>query len=148
MLNKKVVTSIIIFNVIVLLLTGCASNRVTADRQPSFDHRSIKSLYVLKHNRDSHGINLLIAEKLKKMGYIVSTGFEIPSNVDANVTYRDRWMWDITLYMIELTVTVREKDSDFPLSNGNSFHTSLNRKSPEEMVEEVMTNLFSQSGNK
>lgn len=148
MLNKKTIASIFIVNIIALLLVGCAINRVTADKQPSFDTIRIKSIYVLKHNQDSRGINLLISEKLKRMGYIVSTGDKIPSNIDANVTYKDRWMWDFTLYMLELSVTIRDKDSDFPLAIGKSFHTSLTRKSPEEMVEEVLTNLFSRSGNK
>lgn len=51
-------------------------------------------------------------------------------------------MLDITLYLLELTVTLRDTSNDFPLAVGNSFHTSLTRKSPEEMVDEVMTNIF------
>jgi hypothetical protein len=51
-------------------------------------------------------------------------------------------VWDITLYLLELTVTLRDADNNFPLAVGNSYHTSLTRKSPDEMVEEVMTNIF------
>ena len=51
-------------------------------------------------------------------------------------------MWDMTMYMIELTVIVRDPASEFPLATGNSLHTSLTRKSPTEMVEEVTTNIF------
>ena len=58
------------------------------------------------------------------------------------VTYVDRWMWDMTLYLLELTVTLRDAANDFPLAVGNSYHTSLTRLSPEEMVNEVMTNIF------
>lgn len=39
-------------------------------------------------------------------------------------------MWDITLYLLELTVKLRDPSNDFPLAVGNSFHTSLTRKSP------------------
>jgi hypothetical protein len=46
------------------------------------------------------------------------------------------------LYLIELTVTLRNATNGFPLAVGNSFHTSLTRKSPEEMVDEVMSNIF------
>jgi len=28
------------------------------------------------------------------------------------------------------------------MASGNSYHTSLTRKSPEEMVNEVLTNIF------
>ena len=148
MLNNKIFTSIIIFNLTVLLLSGCAINRATVNRHPSSDLDSIKSLHVLKHDNDGRGINLMIANRLKQMGYTVTTGYEPSSDIDAIVTYKDKWMWDITLYMIELTVTVRDKESNFPLATGNSLHTSLTRKSPQEMVDEVLTNLFSKAGNK
>jgi len=54
-------------------------------------------------------------------------------------------MWDITMYLLELTVTVRNPSNDFPMAVGNSLHTSLTRKSPEEMVDEVMTNIFNRT---
>jgi hypothetical protein len=38
-------------------------------------------------------------------------------------------MWDITLYLLELTVTLRDTTNDFSSAVGNSFHTSLTRKS-------------------
>ena len=44
--------------------------------------------------------------------------------------------------MIELTVILRDARTDFPLAKGNSFHTSLTRQSPKEMVQEVTTNMF------
>jgi hypothetical protein len=52
-------------------------------------------------------------------------------------------MWDITMYMIELTIDFRDPKTSFPLATGTSMHTSLTRKSPEEMVEEVLTNIQS-----
>jgi hypothetical protein len=46
------------------------------------------------------------------------------------------------MYMLELTVVMRDPATDFPLATGNSLHTSLTRKSPKEMVEEVTTNIY------
>ena len=145
MLKTKIITFVIIFNLTWMSLLGCA-NRATVNTHPSSDLGSIKSLYVLKHNNDDRGINLMIANRLKQMGYTANTGYEASSNVDAIITYDDRWWWDITMYMIELTVIVRDKETNFPLSTGNSLHTSLTRKSPQEMVDEVLTNLFSKAG--
>jgi hypothetical protein len=51
-------------------------------------------------------------------------------------------MWDITLYLLELTITFRDRNNEFPLAVGNSYHTSLTRKSPGEMVDEVITNIL------
>ena len=39
-------------------------------------------------------------------------------------------------------VTVRSPANDFPLATGNSMHTSLTRKSPEEMTDEVVSNIL------
>lgn len=80
-----------------------------------------------------------------KDGFTAVAGPELPQasyQTDSVITYVDRWVWDITLYLLELTVTLRDAATNFPQAVGNSYHTSLTRKSPEEMVEEVMTNIF------
>jgi hypothetical protein len=80
-----------------------------------------------------------------KEGYTATAGPEKEKSsyqVDSVVTYVDRWVWDITLYLLELTITMRDATNDFPLAVGDSYHTSLTRKSPEEMVDEVITNIF------
>jgi hypothetical protein len=81
---------------------------------------------------------------LEKRGFGVTVGPEmpLPYTSDAVVTYVDKWMWDITMYMIELTITFRNSTDNFPLAVGNSMHGSLTRLSPEEMVDEVLTNMF------
>lgn len=129
--------------VTVLLTSGCAVNRATATVDPSADLIGVKKVYVQKFAPDSRGINVLIANKLKSMGYEVDTGtFPSGEQVDVLVTYKDKWMWDITMYMLELTVVIRDPKNNFPLASGNSFHTSLSRKPPEEMVDEVVENIF------
>jgi hypothetical protein len=130
--------------VVISLSSGCSVNRATATLDPTADLDSIETIYVTKFAPDGRGINLLIADKLKTMGYSVETGIAAPEDVDVVVTYKDKWMWDITMYMLELTVTLRDPKTNFPLASGNSFHTSLSRKSPEEMVDEVINNIFKQ----
>lgn len=129
---------------VILFSTGCAVNRATATVDPTTDLNTIKTLYVMKFGPDGRGINRIIADKLNAMGYSADTGIVAPDDVDAVVTYQDKWMWDITMYMLELTVTIRDPKTDYPLASGNSFHTSLTRKSPEEMVDEVINNIFNQ----
>ena len=126
------------------LLSGCAVNKATANLSPGADLSKIKTVYVVKQPKDNRGIDDLIKVNLEKRGYVVSKGPELDTgyNTDAAVTYIDKWMWDITMYMIELTVTVREPKGNFPLAVGNSMHTSLTRKAPDEMVEEVLTNIM------
>jgi hypothetical protein len=127
-------------------ITGCASNRATATLTPGTDLGAVKSYYVVQGRADTRGIENLIRENLAKRGFAAYAGPEMSSyRTNAIVTYQDKWMWDITMYMIELTVTIRDPASNFPLAVGNSYHTSLTRKSSEEMVDEVLSNIFSKT---
>ena len=118
---------------------GCAINRATATVDQTTDLSVLKTFYVKKYNEDTRDTNILIENKLVEMGFEIS---DSETDVDAIVTYVDKWFWDITMYMLELTITLREPKTDFPLATGNSYHTSMTRKSPEGMVDEVLTNIF------
>ncbi len=126
------------------LMTGCAVNRASASLTPGTDLSKIKTAYVVKLDQDVHEVNHIIAKKLESKGYQVTTGPELPPpyKADVAVTYSDKWMWDITMYMIELTVNFRDPKTNFPIATGNSLHTSLTRKSPEEMADEVLSNIL------
>ena len=51
------------------------------------------------------------------------------------------------MYMIKLKVFMHEPKTQKLLAKGESYHTSLTRKSPEEMVSEVLSNIFNNSSN-
>jgi len=131
-----------LLGLVVSLTSGCAVNRATANVDPSANLSSLKTMYVKQVPEDDNTYNL-IADKLRTKGLTVTTGTgAAPGGVDAVVTYIDKWMWDITMYMLELTITIRDPKTDFPLATGNSFHTSLTRLSPKEMVNEVVDNIY------
>ncbi|WP_426207822.1 hypothetical protein [Massilia sp. TWP1-3-3] len=127
----------------VLSLTGCAS-RSKSMLSPGTDLSTIKTVYVVKQPKDNKDIDDLIKTNLEKRGFKVIKGPQLssPYPADAAVTYVDRWYWDLTMYLIELTINLRDPQSGFPLAMGNAMHTSLNRKSPELMVDEVVTNML------
>lgn len=145
---KRMLRTLLAVGLLMGVLSGCAVNRATATVDPSADLAALKTMHVQRLEEDNGGVNVLIADKLRGMGYTVSTGTEKRSDVDALVTYWDKWMWDITMYMIELTITIRDPKTDYPLATGNSFHTSLTRKSPQGMVDEVVGNIFNKGENK
>lgn len=122
--------------------SGCA-NHATATLTPGASLCNIKSFYLIPGQEDKDNY-LLIKSNLEKRGFAVTIGPETlpPYKADAVATYIDKWMWDITMYMLELTVTLRNPIDNSPLAVGNSLHTSLTRKSAEEMVDEVLTNIF------
>lgn len=127
-----------------LVTQGCSVNRATATLAPGADMTRIRDVYIVKEAGDDHNIDELIKTQLTKMGYTATNGPELslPYKTDAVLTYVDKWMWDMTMYMLELTIHVRDPQTNTSLAVGNSYHTSLSRKPPEAMVEEVLNNIF------
>jgi hypothetical protein len=108
------------------VLNGCAVNRATSSVDQTTDLSQLKTFYVNKYEEDRRGTEVVIKEKLEDLEFSVK---ETSTDLDAVVTYIDKWFWDITFYMLELTVTLREPKTDFPLATRNSYHSSLKRKS-------------------
>ncbi|SDY91931.1 hypothetical protein SAMN04515617_13013 [Collimonas sp. OK242] len=142
MFKKIICTSL--FLAVLSSLSGCAINRATASVTPGVDLKAMRTFYVVKSPKDENNVDQLIKDYLVKKGYSVTTGPELipPYQADGVVTYIDKWFWDITMYMIELTINVRQPSNNFPVAVGNSYHTSLTRESPPQMVNEVMTNIY------
>lgn len=128
---------------VILTLTACAESLI-AKRMPGADLSPLKTVYVQKLPADGRGIDLLIANQLTRMGFIATNGASetSPSPANAIVTYQDKWMWDITMYMLQLSVQILDGQTRMVLATGQAMHTSLVRKSPEEMVEEVLVEIF------
>lgn len=124
--------------------SGCAVNKATGGLTAGVELDMTDSYYVVKLEEDERGIEKIIATQLAERGFQVSSGSstDMPEGTDVIVAYIDRWMWDMTMYMIELTITLSDATSEFTLANGNSYHTSLTRKSPEKMVAEVLSNIL------
>jgi len=127
-----------------LFWSGCANMQTS--KAPGADLHQYHSFYVAKLPADGRGIEKIIASRLQLMGYQATSGDTDapPSPVDALVTYQDKWMWDITMYMIKLDVQIRDGKTNMIVANGESMRPSLQRKSPEGMVEEVLGNIFKQ----
>lgn len=124
------------------VLTGCATSN--GARAPDADLHKLKTFYVVRLPEDGRGIEKLIAKRLVTLGYQCTSG-DAPkpaSPVDAIVTYQDRWMWDITMYMIKLDVQLHDGATGAILANGEVMRPSLQRKSPEGMVEEALGVVF------
>jgi hypothetical protein len=125
-----------------LLLAGCAT--LESAKAPDANLSGLKSFYVTKEAGDDHGIDAIITTRLSSMGYLAGSG-DAPQpadRVDAIVTYQDRWMWDITMYMIKLDVQLRDGTSGAVIARAEAVRPSLQRKSPEGMVQEVLGEIF------
>lgn len=126
----------------VLFMTACV-NRQTVTVAPTTNMPALKTIYVVHQPKDKERIDTLIADNIRLRGVTATNGDgPAPSNVDAVITYVDKWMWDITMYLLQLTVTVRDPKTEFPMATASSYHTSLTRLSPVEMVTETMNNIY------
>jgi hypothetical protein len=125
-------------------ISGCATAQLKSTTAPGADLKSVKKLYVVHLPQDGREIDRLIADRLNLMGREATHGERsaAPTDADAIVTYQDKWMWDITMYLIELNVQLRHPTTDIAMASGHSLRTSLVRKSPPEMIEEVLTDMF------
>lgn len=111
---------------------------------PGADLSAVKKVHVVRSSSDDRGIDRVIAEQITLLGRTATHGAQnqAPGDADAIVTYQDKWMWDITMYMIELNIQVRDPRSEVALASGHSLRTSLARRSPPEMAKEVLSDLF------
>lgn len=128
--------------ILAVVLTGCASTASTVS--PGADLSKVKKIHVVKLPADQRNVDQIIADQLNALGYSTSRGTEteVPADADATLTYQDKWMWDITMYMIELNVQLRDPKTNMALATAKSYRPSLQRKSPPEMAKEVLGQLF------
>jgi hypothetical protein len=128
-----------------LALAACNSERAAVT--PGADLSRVKSIYVVRFAPDSRGINRLLADQLAVMGFAASTGEgdQQPRDVDAVLTYRDQWRWEVTMYMVQLDVTLTTAATHLPLASASSHHPARSRESAADMVEEVLGNIIAKN---
>jgi hypothetical protein len=140
---KKIYTITFAF-VIMTLFSGCAITNSTAKLVPNSSIESKKLFYVIQLKTDKRNLSEIIAETLKQKGFnaISGTYENRPQNVDVLVTYEDRWMWDISNYMIQLDMQFRDARDMYPFVAGETIRTSLARKTSEGMILETVETML------
>lgn len=133
---KRLIT-LLLTAITTTVLTGCANTELVSDIDPQVDISQIRSVHVVKFEKDNRGIEKLIANSLNGRGIqaTASPTKQSQQPVQAIVEYRDKWMWDLTMYMLELNIDFRNPETNYKFATGRSYRTSLARKSPEEMVD-------------
>lgn len=120
------------------VVAGCATQNVS--HAPGADVGTIKTFYVQKLAADQRGIDQLFVKQLTAWGFKAISGTEDKpaTPVDAILTYQDRWMWDITMYMLRLNVQIRDGQTGAIIASAESYRPSLERLDPPDMVKEVL----------
>ncbi len=128
----------------ILLLSGCAIVDLRSSKLPDANISGLKSFYVVANDVDPGKTHEKIRDAFIDMGFKATSGpkSEMPENIDAVVSYDDRWFWDMTNYMIELNLIIREPKTGYPMAEGESIRTSLARKNPKAMAKEILDSIF------
>jgi hypothetical protein len=127
--------------------TSACKHTVEAKALPSVDLGAQRTFGVRRLAADNRGIDRLLVEELRRWNRSARALADTESLTDAEVlvTYQDRWMWDLTMYMLSLDVQLRDPETEEILASGQVTRTSVIRKSPEHMVHEVLTSIFSEA---
>jgi hypothetical protein len=90
----------------------------------------------------------MIARNLRQRGYHAIAGPHTMLTPDTEiiVTYEDHWNFDLTTYMIEIDMEVRENRTGTLLATAVYFKPSLIGHTPAEMVDAVLNKLFKPKG--
>ena len=147
---RRFLTKGLLIATLPLLLTGCVVTKLESNLAPGATFDELGKTFVVHFEPDKRQLHSIIADKLTLMGHPSTAGekSEMPDDVDTLVTYKDNWMWDITNYMIKLNIQFRNGKSNELIITGESYRTSLARKSPEGMIEETLTEILKKRGNK
>jgi hypothetical protein len=127
-----------------VISSACVTNREYARFDPDSDIQPSDVFYVEQQTDDRRRLGLLIADNLSTRGFMASAGpaDSVPDGATVLVTYEDRWTWDITMFLIEMTITLRQPTSKEAFASGTSYHTSMSRLNPAEMIDEIISNLL------
>lgn len=126
------------------ICSACATNREHARFDPERDIQASDFFFVEQDTDDRRGLGEKIADNLSARGINAMAGASqsVPESATVVVTYEDRWSWDITTFLIELTITLRDPSTSEAFAIGSSYHTSYTRLNPVEMIDEVISNLL------
>ncbi|MBE9544986.1 MAG: hypothetical protein IMF02_10865 [Proteobacteria bacterium] len=136
--------SFIIFSVLIaaVFISSCSS--LSSKISPGINLADYHDYYVVRHDRDMRHIDKFIKNEMQKLGLNAQSGpiDSKPPEVDVIVNYIDKWHWDITVYMLRLTIDFRDAKSDVLLATGKSEHPSFGRKPPEFHAREILESIF------
>ena len=122
-----------------VLASSCAETRSASVSQPAAI-KSARSAYVVKHQESSREIETYLKDALAKKGVRAQAGpmSGKPAGTDLQVTFVDRWQWDMAMYLRTLDVSVVDK-SGREVATGTYRNSALHgfpdaRKTSEELI--------------
>lgn len=130
-----------------LLVAACASSDVGSYTVPGEELARSGSYYIVFSENDDRALHELLRKAMIARGLDASSGFadRVPADATYLVEYGSQWQWDVTWYLLHLSVRVYEPDERLLIAAAHSRRTSLVRKPAEEVVTETLDSLFHQN---
>lgn len=128
---------------LLFLLGGCASYDTQVARGPGL--AGVQRFFVIANANDSRGLEHRITASLKGQGLTATAGPRtmMPEDTQALVTYDDHWAWDFGERLVHLQINVRDARSSQLLATATFSARIPGRKSPAEIVDELIVRLVS-----
>lgn len=132
----------VLLSACILGFVSCAS--VSSSVAPGQNLSAVKRIYVERNPKDRGDIDGLLAKQLTAKGYHATHGAagSAPSDADAILRYNDKWMWDITLYLLQLDLKLHDAKSGLLLAEASSYRPSMERREPAVMVAESLASML------
>ena len=105
-----------------------------------------KTFFVEKHEKDTRNLAESIAQTMRARGLSATSGAaaDRSQGVDYVVTYTDRWMWDMRMYLADLRIEVRDARDNSLMGYGQSSQSSLKAmgQSHEDIIVTALNELL------
>lgn len=137
---KRVI--LLLCSVPILFFFGCANKSSKLSQDASLN--DYRNFYVVPSFDDRRGVKESIVAGLKSRGLNVEVGpaIQMPETYDIQVNYVAQWIWENEYYLSDLVISFKDPDRDLIIDSGESHHTSGDRAPANEMVGEVLDQIF------
>ena len=134
--------SLLICSILILFISGCAKDSLKLSPDVSLNEYS--SFYIVPSFDDRRGVKEAIYTDLKSRGLSVDVGpaLQMPDTSDLIVNYEARWVWDNEYYLSDLVISFKDPARNLMIDSGELHHSSSERKPANEMVGEILDQIF------
>jgi len=128
-----------------ILLVGCVGNTSGQLTLPK-EQVQTGGYFVQRHDKDTRDLASTIAKSMQARGLNVTAGTaaERPAEAAYVVTYVDKWMWDMRMYLYDLRIELRDARDQSILGYGQSMQSSLKAmgQTHEDVINRALDQLF------